>query len=331
LFVTYLGSPLRAFALTEIDRRLAQYMEVLFLSGEPAAVARYALYGVAFSLEVVMRDASVFALAKKTLKGFTRKAPEASRDPPPIELMWLLAAFLLRLLPGELGGLAAGLVVIAFDGYLRPGEALALRKEDVYRSTKKGSTLLSVVVAPLSRGAPAKNKQFDDGYAVGAHGRSIATQLLQAIVDRTAVKEFLFPGVTLALWEKWCRAFVAEYKVTMTPHCLRHGGPSHDMYFHQASVQDVQWRGRWLAVESCRRYAKPAKMLRQRAALTPRQLVEAEEAAKNVGAQVLARLGRELRNNGDLLPEQHVRARTAAHQIIGPRRTARKRRCSLSS
>ena len=91
--------------------------------------------------------------------------------------------------------------MIAFDGYLRPGEALALRKEDVYCSVKKKATMLSVVVAPLTRGTPAKNKQFDDGYTVGAHGRRVATQLLQAIVDRTAVKEFLFPGITLALWE----------------------------------------------------------------------------------------------------------------------------------
>ncbi len=159
----------------------------------------------------------------------------------------------------------------------------------------------------------------------------VATQLLQAVVDRTADKEFLFPGITLVLWEKWCRAFVAVDKIPLTPHCLRHAGPSIDIYYHQASIQDVQWRGRWMAVESCRRYAKPAKMLRLRAALAPSQLERAEVAAQNVGAHVLARLGRELQSNGDLLRVQRVRSDKRPHQILATSSGARKRtRCGVS-
>ena len=317
MVVGFLGQPLRALTLKDLDRRLSEYIENLYLGGESVSVARYALYGVAFQLDVPMRDASAFALSKKSLKGFGRKAPENSRDPPPVEVVWLLAEFMLRLLPGPLGGRAAALVWLAFDGYLRPTEALSLRKDDVYTSVTKKVLHISVVVAPRSRGTPAKNKQFDDGYTVGAHGRIEAKHIMQVLVEDTPDKELLFPDITLPLWEAWCRQFSSAEKLKISPHCLRHGGPSHDVYHHQATIQDVQWRGRWMAVESCRRYTKPAKMLRARAALTPSQLKRAEEAARHVEAQILARLGRELRNDGVAPLTRRVLGLKRAPQHLG--------------
>ncbi len=79
--------------------------------------------GVGFALDLVSRDAQTFPLAKKSLKGFTRKAPEPSRDPPPYKLVWLLGT-----LKGRRGmQAAAALTLLAADAYLRPSEALALR------------------------------------------------------------------------------------------------------------------------------------------------------------------------------------------------------------
>ncbi len=45
-------------------------------------MARCALYGVGFVLDLVTRDVQTVPLAKKSLKGFSRKAPKPSCDPP---------------------------------------------------------------------------------------------------------------------------------------------------------------------------------------------------------------------------------------------------------
>ncbi len=63
---------------------------------------------------------------------------------------------------------AAACLLLAADGYLRPSEASSLREEDFYRGMKNGKVHWPVVVAPLLRDKPVKNRQFDDGYTVGA-------------------------------------------------------------------------------------------------------------------------------------------------------------------
>jgi hypothetical protein len=62
---------------------MAEHMEEMFLRGESASVARHAQDAVGFVLDAVMREGRTYPLAKKSLKGFVRKAPEPSRDPRP--------------------------------------------------------------------------------------------------------------------------------------------------------------------------------------------------------------------------------------------------------
>eukprot|EP00972_Heterocapsa_arctica_P050541 7432125-Heterocapsa_arctica.AAC.1 len=61
----------------------------------------------------------------------------------------------------------------------------------------------------------------------------------------------------------------------LDPHSVRHVGPSIDSYEKRLSPPEVQARGRWRCVESCRRYSKPAALLRQVAKLSRQQLNEA--------------------------------------------------------
>ncbi|MBJ7445243.1 MAG: hypothetical protein JHD32_13255, partial [Sphingobium sp.] len=61
------------------------------------------------------------------------------------------------------------MTLVAFDGYLRPTEALDMRTEDFYVGQGQKKKHVSAVIAPSARGEPAKNKQFDDGHALGAH------------------------------------------------------------------------------------------------------------------------------------------------------------------
>ncbi len=104
---------------------------------------------------------------------------------------------------------------------------------------------------------------------------------------------------------------------------LRHAGPSHDFYYNQSPIQQLQWCGRWLAVESCRRYTKPARMLRGLALLQTAQKERAQETANTVVMRILARLGRtELRSTGEACtpegrcPTQHAKTSQSCWPIV---------------
>eukprot|EP00959_Pyramimonas_sp_CCMP1952_P122933 2569732-Pyramimonas_sp.AAC.1 len=77
----------------------------------------------------------------------------------------------------------------------------------------------------------------------------------------------LFRHLTLAKLEAIFRKYGDVDGVKITPHCLRHAGPPHDMHYNGASLDFVMMRGRWTVVNSVRRYGKPAKLLRQLAKL----------------------------------------------------------------
>ena len=57
----------------------------------------------------------------------------------------------------------------------------------------------------------------------------------------------------------------------LTPHMLRHGGPSEDVLAGHRTLAQVQERGRWEAKASVRNYAKGGRVLRQTKKLTDQQ------------------------------------------------------------
>lgn len=81
------GAALDQLSMKALDKLVVQYMEFLFRAGEAVSEARYLLFGVIFELDLTAESAEVLPLAKRTLKGFARRAPESSRDPPPLDLL----------------------------------------------------------------------------------------------------------------------------------------------------------------------------------------------------------------------------------------------------
>ncbi len=147
-------------------------------------------------------------------------------------------------------------------------------------------------------GGPTREEQaVDDGLAVGAHDRGYLKDVVQQPVRGLPPEALVFADWDLAGLERIFRSFSASEGIKLTPHELRHTGPSHDFYYHKVSVAELQWRGRWMAVESCRRYSKPAKMLRGLAAMTRDQVLLAERASHEVPKLVLKGLT-ELRSAG---------------------------------
>ena len=278
------------------DSLLVRYIEHLFLLGEHIFAARYALYGVIFHLELPRRAATTLPRAKETLRGFAKSSPEVSRDPPPIEVVWLLVDALLRRSPESPSYLmAAAFAIICFDGYVRPSEALAIRRRDVTPPTMGAAARgWAITIAPAG-GRPSKNAQFDAGFVVGIFDREWVCNVVSALYFAAASDDDpLFGSLNLAGLESMFRECSRTLGIKILPYGLRHAGPSHDAVVNKMSIEDIQARGRWMSLESCRHYSKPAALLRQLRCLSRQQLSNSQGYAQTIPDRLSSELKRVL-------------------------------------
>lgn len=279
------------------DELLVAWAEFLYLEGEQVYAARYAVFGAIYLLDLPKKCAQTLPLAKATLKSFGRHAPERSRDPPPIEHRWLFADTLCRLCAPPVGPLAAAFTLLSFDCYLRPSEALGLKKADV-TPARRGTAARrwALTLAPATGRRTAKNFQFDTGVVVGHHERTWAVDIVKVLVRRAkADTALLFDGLDLAALEEAYRAASADLKVCVVPHGMRHGGPSHGSVVHGDELAQVQTRGRWLATDSCRHYTKPASLLRKLKELSDVQVSLARRLERELPGRLTSLLSKRSR------------------------------------
>ena len=129
----------------------------------------------------------------------------------------------------------------------------------------------ALVVAPVELGRPTKTGHFDDHILVGCKTRPWLNQILYDFMHMRPepCKNFLFPGLTLAKLEKvfveaqkhWGPEYAAS-DIVLTPHVLRHSGPSNDHFQGKMTLDEIRLRGRWASMRSVARYQKHAKLLR---------------------------------------------------------------------
>ena len=251
--------------LDTADRALDKYFEWRYAEGDLPWVGRDAMYGLAWSRDWVIRATDVFPLAKKSLKGWSRLSPSMSRDPVPWEALIVLC---LRLLDfGKVGCRAALLLLIAFDCYLRPGEALSLTRCSISAPGSQKYNHWVITVAPLhdESSRPAKNKEFDQSVVLAQFDRVWLTPLFAKLYAATLPSASLFAPLTLGKLEDLCRkaALAGPFSINFCPHMVCHGGPSSDLYRKLIDLEGVRVRGRWRCMDSVRRYAKSATLLRQ--------------------------------------------------------------------
>jgi len=207
---------------------------------------------------------------RRALAGYRKAKPARSRAPLCAELVAGICALLLRDGHRDL----ALQVFTCFCTYLRPGEARRLRVRELLAPMRRSGPLSSwsVVVAPQEESAFApqrlsKTGTMDDtvlldnypwlGPTLAAHakGRAVDAPLFTTSPGE-AVKLFVAAAAALGLHD------VCMYQ-------LRHGGASEDMVGGSRSATEILARGRWRALSSLRRYAKPATLRRLLASVTP--------------------------------------------------------------
>ena len=200
-----------------------------------------------------------FPLAKAAKKGWGNLEPGASKDPCPFEVaFWIAHDLLLHGFPSF-----AAAVVLGFDTYVRPGKLCEITPNNIVppaRGLHAKYGHWTLLLHPQELHDPSKVGRYNDSIVVGSSGREWVSTLIGRLYNLHSgtMDSKLFP-FSLNQFEKefknsTCRLNLQKLK--LSPHCLRHGGASHDYLFGLRSLGDIQACGCWASFESVRRYAK---------------------------------------------------------------------------
>ena len=149
-------------------------------------------------------------------------------------------------------------VLLAFDCLLRVGEMTRLEYRDVImpNDPRMGSAHTGMVVR-LARTKTGLNQSVSLINLQVQH--ALHSYLLsKPFLDRHRIFPFAPSGFRTLIREVACS--LGLQGITYVPHSFRHGGAT---YLHQrgTSIEDIMFRGRWVALESARRYIQTARGL----------------------------------------------------------------------
>jgi len=159
-----------------------------------------------------------------------------------------------------------------FESYLRVSEALALKSEDIIPWTWLDAQRMSpttIMACSSLRQLLSKTNRNDLSIPLDLdRQRGLAEVLLKWSKVR-GPGEYLFDLTPncLRLHFKQALQAVGAGILGAVPHCLRHGGASHDAATRSRSLAQVQLRGGWAAIESLKWYEKHGVLGRELASL----------------------------------------------------------------
>ena len=286
---------LKVASVLAADRAFATYFEHLFETGEAGYAARTALYGflhVARPEWVGKTKAEHFPLARACLTGWENLEPSKTLDPAPWEAVLLLAQWLRT---RDLD--AAVAAVVAFDTYCRPSEVLCLTREHIISPARRAGRQYNrwgLVICPQEELQSTKTNKRDDSVLLGIRGREWVADVVAALWKKRSRGQKLFQ-ISLATLERLFRLGVVALGLQglrLTPHSLRHGGPSTDRYLNNLSLLEIKRRGRWGCDASVERYERHAKLLKQLNRMTPAQQHKGKLAAEILPTLLVEDIGK---------------------------------------
>ena len=274
---------------TSLEMAMIQYFDHLFFKGSPSGIGRTVLASVCHcrpDWPLCLR--SDVGSIKKALKGWKRLAPGNSKDPLPWILVLALASELNQHGHFEM----STATLLATDAYLRPGEIGSLKGNSLVPPRREAGAPFdqrALHLFPREGGLASKTQQHDDTVMLDSTSRSWLGPLVNLIAQTRKRDEKLF-SFTIDAWRKELRAAAQRLQVgylDITPHVMRHSGPSNDRALHCRTIEEVQKRGRWLASTSLRRYEKSARLSRLVADLPAQALAKIQEHARKVPANLM--------------------------------------------
>lgn len=246
---------------SKTDVALAEYCVDLYEDGEPYNMASYALFGfIVLRVDSDVPEKSLFARARMSLKGWSSASPLSSRTGADATLWYLFADIISETSPH-----AAAALLLQLDTYARPSEILGLTLADVIKPSSKQCKYWGLIFGNSEMGSVTKTGTQDDTVLLDSIDRTYAPQVLKWVASRcSSPSSLLFPGVALDTYERLfrnakCRLNLGKFE--LTPHSVRHSGPSLDSLSKSRDPSAIQSRGRWRTQKSILRYQKPGQML----------------------------------------------------------------------
>lgn len=234
----------------EMDELLTDYLHDLYENGVGRHVGTNTFFGL---LKYQPRYTNKLHSAYASLQGWAKLRPSESYPPLTWDLTVLIAVTM-----AKNGYFRQGVgCLLAFDCFLRVGELVNLRRDDVaVESDARVGGDFTGVALRLRHTKTGKNQwvTVDDGQV---------KKLLLALVGESSSDEArIFPfsaGQFRNLLKTACAALSLSSKYV--PHSLRHGGATRMYLRDDRRVEDVIIRGRWASTTSARRYIQAGRAM----------------------------------------------------------------------
>ena len=173
--------------------------------------------------------------------------------------------------------------------YMRPGEGLQLRREDLIAPAPGVLTSWSILLFPQERAASSNVLAKDDSLIMDSAWMKWWDKVLPVLASGKAGDR---------PWPFTYADYVPEFKAAardiglpdLVPYQARHSGASIDIAGRHRSLAEVQRRGRWKTLASVQRYERHAQLGKSAQTLSDRQRFVFRFALDHLEELILGRL-----------------------------------------
>ena len=266
-------------------RRWLTFFKICFFAGRQANDGEQTLAGLMHHFPEFGRcGARKLPRSWRALKGWRKLCPARSRKPQPWGLWCAVANFMI-----QQGCLAmAVMTLVMVSAYLRPGEAMGLRRSSLVPPARQISATWSLLICPEEKPQRTKTGASDDSIALDTPWLAWLDPVLKALRgagDSSSIWPFSYPEYLHKFKEAQVRLGLSG----IVPYQARHSGPSIDRACKARTQEEVRKRGRWQSHRSLVRYEKHARLGAVHHSLSPLQQQHFSECERLIEAVVLGR------------------------------------------
>lgn len=266
------------------DGATADFVEWMFDQGYARTVADWLIPALLWRQpRLHAGGARMFPLTQHAVAGWRRLAPPRSRPPVP----WRVLAAAVVTLADALKVQSALLLLLMFETYMRPSEALSLTPMQIIDKDRSqhGTARYVAVIRAEELGQPSKANEFDHTVALDLDRQMALGSWLVAHAQSRAQERG-------PLWDLGYRALQLDYSWALnqigasclgtTLYCVRHRGAFHDRSLRCRTLQEVQQRGAWRSFGSVKRYDKHRRLGLEWRRLPPKTRVKIDRLAQRL-------------------------------------------------
>ena len=234
-----------------IDQRLSEYIDYMFEQRGSYDYANQTLFGLVFLCQPLRFH---LGESRLRLRGWKKLKTHQSHPPITWELTVVFAATMSKW--GRHAEAVATL--LSFDCLLRVGELTRLEYHDVImpNDPRMGSAHTGMIV----RLAKAKTGLNQSVSLESEQVQVLLYAYLRAHPFRARDRIFPFSPASFRMLIRRVARTLGLHGIPYVPHSFRHGGATH-AFQRGARIEDIMYRGRWVSLESARRYIQTARAL----------------------------------------------------------------------